>query len=64
MTANLYERFLEARIRMWEHADQGSRQYQQANADMWSAILDAVSEHRSKGTQIPQEVAFVLEHEL
>ena len=64
MTESLYERLLEARIRMWEDADQGSRQYQQANADMWSAILEAVSEHRSKGTQIPQEMAFVLEHEL
>ena len=64
MTANLYERFLEARIRMWENTDQESRQFQRANLDMWSAILEAISLHRSKGTQIPQEMAFVLEHEL
>ena len=55
--------FLTAREKMLT-SDVATSEYQTANFEMWSAMLEAVHLHRSRGGVIPPEMAFELETEL
>ena len=59
----IYTRFLTAREKMLT-SDMATSDYQTANFEMWSAMLEAVHLHRSHGGVMPPEIAFELETEL
>ena len=59
----IYTRFLTAREKLLA-SDVATSDYQTANFEMWSAMLDAVHLHRSHGSVIPPEMTFELETEL
>ena len=59
----IYTRFLTAREKMLT-SDVATSEYQTANFEMWSAMLEAVHLHRSHGGVIPPEMTFELETEL
>jgi hypothetical protein len=62
--SNIYQRFLDARISINDTSKQTAPEFQEANAQMWEAIFDAVRLHRIEGTPIPSEMMFELEFEL
>ena len=57
-------RYWDARVRRHENPDENSAAYQDANAEIWAATLDAIKLHRTEGVPIDPEMALELEFEL
>ena len=57
-------RYWDARVKRHENPDENSAAYQDANSEIWAAILDAIKLHRTDGIPIDPEMALELEFEL
>ena len=62
--AEIENRFFDAKAKLLGNPEENSAAYQNANAEIWAAILDAIKLHRTEKALIHPEIALALEFEL